>query len=239
MAGLALVEAVEPVVFVFGALLLYVAYRALRGGGEASDPAGNRVLMGVRRVIPTTEEFRGTRLFVREGGRLHGTPLLLVVISIVLADIAFAIDSVPAALSVTREAGVIWSANCFALLGLGSFLALVDLLVRRFRFLDETIAVILGFVGLKILLADVVHVGDIASLALIALLLASGIAASLLADRLDPPRAGRGRSAEAAPLPARARPVSSGLLGLTVRDAHLSVASQSRLTTGTARSRNT
>ena len=187
VAGLALVEAVEPVVFVFGALLLYVAYRALRGGGEASDPAGNRVLVGVRRVIPTTEEFRGTRLFVREGGRLHGTPLLLVVISIVLADIAFAIDSVPAALSVTREAGVIWSANCFALLGLGSFLALVDLLVRRFRFLDETIAVILGFVGLKILLADVVHVGDIASLALIALLLASGIAASLLADRLDPP----------------------------------------------------
>ena len=87
----------------------------------------------------------------------------------------------------TCDAAVIWSANCFALLGLGSFLALVDLLVRRFRFLDETIAVILGFVGLKILLADVVHVGDIASLALIALLLASGIAASLLADRLDPP----------------------------------------------------
>ena len=188
VAGLALVEAVEPVVFVFGALLLYVAYRALRGGGEASDPAGNRVLVGVRRVIPTTEEFRGTRLFVREDGRVQGTPLLLVVISIVLADIAFAIDSVPAALSVTREAGVIWSANCFALLGLGSFLALVDLLVRRFRFLDETIAVILGFVGLKILLADVVPIGDVASLAVIALLLASGIAASLLADRLDPPR---------------------------------------------------
>ena len=187
VAGLALVEAAEPVVFVFGALLLYVAYRALRGGAEASDPADNRVLRGVRRVIPTTDEFAGTRLFVREGGRLHGTPLLLVVISIVLADIAFAIDSVPAALSVTREAGVIWSANAFALLGLGSFLALVDLLVRRFRFLDETIAVILGFVGLKILLADVVHVGDIASLAVIAMLLTSGIAASLIADRLDPP----------------------------------------------------
>ena len=79
------------------------------------------------------------------------------VISIVLADIAFAIDSVPAALAVTRDAGVIWTANAFALLGLGAFLALVDLLVRRFRYLDETIALILGFVGLKILLADVVH----------------------------------------------------------------------------------
>jgi tellurite resistance protein TerC len=187
VAGLALVEAVDAVVFVFGGLLLYVAYRALRGGTEASDPSENRALRLVRRVIPTTDEYRGTRLFVREGGRLYGTPLLLVIISIVLADIAFAIDSVPAALSVTRDAGVIWSANAFALVGLGSFLALVDLLVRRFRYVDETIALILGFVGLKILTADLLPIGDIASLAVIALLLAGGIAASLLADRLYPP----------------------------------------------------
>jgi tellurite resistance protein TerC len=111
-----------------------------------------------------------------------------VVVSIVLADIAFAIDSVPAALSVTRDAGVIWTANAFALLGLGSFLAVVDLLVRRFRYLDETIALILAFVGLKILLVDVVHVSDIASLAVIAVLLAGGIVASLIGDRLDPPQ---------------------------------------------------
>jgi tellurite resistance protein TerC len=187
VAGLALVEAVDAVVFVFGGLLLYVAYRALRGGTEASDPSENRALRLVRRVIPTTDEYRGTRLFVREGGRLYGTPLLLVIISIVLADIAFAIDSVPAALSVTRDAGVIWSANAFALVGLGSFLALVDLLVRRFRYVDETIALILGFVGLKILTADLLPIGDLASLAVIALLLAGGIAASLLADRLYPP----------------------------------------------------
>jgi tellurite resistance protein TerC len=188
VAGLALIEVAEVVVYVFGALLLYVAYRALRGGNEASNPSDNRVLRGVRRLIPTSDEFRGTRLFVREHGGLHGTPLLLVVISIVLADIAFAIDSVPAALSVTRDAGVIWTANALALVGLGSFLALVDLLVRRFRYLDETIALILGFVGLKILLADVVPIGDVASVAVIALLLAGGIAASLVADRLDPPR---------------------------------------------------
>jgi tellurite resistance protein TerC len=187
VAGLALVEAAEPVIYAFGALLLYVAYRALRGGTEASDPSENRVLQLVRRVIPTTRDYRGKRLFVREGGRLHGTPLLLVVISIVLADIAFAIDSVPAALSVTRDAGVIWTANAFALLGLGSFLAVVELLVRRFRYLDETIALILAFVGLKILLADVVHINDIASLAVIVLLLAGGIVASLAGDRLDPP----------------------------------------------------
>jgi tellurite resistance protein TerC len=187
VAGLALIEAAEAVVFVFGALLLYVAYRALRGGTEASNPSDNRVLRGVRRVVPTTDEFQGTRLFVREDGRLSGTPLLLVAISIVLADIAFAIDSVPAALAVTRNAGVIWTANALALVGLGSFLALVDLLVQRFRYLDETIALILGFVGLKILLVDLVPIGDLASLSVIGLLLAGGIAGSLLADRLDPP----------------------------------------------------
>jgi len=111
---------------------------------------------------------------VREDDRLQGTPLLLVVISIVLADIAFAVDSVPAALAVTRDAGVIWTANAFALLGLGAFLALVDILVRRFRYLDETIALILAFVGLKILFADLVPIGDVASLAVIALLLTAG-----------------------------------------------------------------
>jgi tellurite resistance protein TerC len=202
VAGLALVEAVEPVVYVFGALLLYVAYRALRGGTEASDPSDSRALRLVRRVIPTTDEFRGNHLFVREDGRLTGTPLLLVVISIVLADIAFAIDSVPAALAVTRDAGVIWTANAFALLGLGAFLALVDLLVQRFRYLDETIALILGFVGLKILLADVVPIGDLGSLAIIGLLLAGGIAGSLIADRLAPP----GRDEAAARRPPRCPP---------------------------------
>jgi tellurite resistance protein TerC len=187
VAGLALVDAAEAVVFVFGGLLLYVAYRALRGNTKSADPAENPVLRRVRSLIPTTTGFRGRRLFVREDARLQGTPLLLVAIALVLADIAFAVDSVPAALAVTRDAGVIWTANAFALLGLGAFISLVDILVRRFRYLDETIALILGFVGLKILLADVIPIGDVASLVVIGLLLSGGVGSSALADRLDPP----------------------------------------------------
>jgi tellurite resistance protein TerC len=186
-AGVALIESVEVVVYVFGILLLLVAVRALRAGDDHADPAENRVLRLLRRVIPTTEEFRGGRLFVREGGRLYGTPLLLVVAAIIAADIAFAVDSIPASFAVTRDPVVIWTANAFALLGLGSLLALVDILVRRFRYIDKTIAVILAFVGVKILTAELVHVSDVASLAVIALLLAGGVAASLVADRLDPP----------------------------------------------------
>jgi tellurite resistance protein TerC len=188
-AGLALIESVEAVVYVFGVLLVYVAYRALRGAGEESDPAANPVLRLVRRAIPTTDDFRGRRLLVREGGRLHGTPLLLVVVAIIVADIAFAVDSIPAAFAVTRDPLVIWTANAFALLGLGSLLVLVDILVARFRYLDETIAIILAFVGVKILVADLVHIGDLSSLAIIGALLAGGVVASLAADHLDPPHA--------------------------------------------------
>jgi tellurite resistance protein TerC len=187
-AGVALIESVEAVVYVFGALLLYVAYRAFRGAPEQSDPSANPVLRLVRRTLSITDDFRGRRLFVREGGRLFGTPLLLVVVAIIIADIAFAVDSIPAAFAVTRDPVVIWTANAFALLGLGSLLVIVELLVRRLRYLDETIAVILGFVGIKILAADVVHISDLGSLAIIAALLAAGTIASFVADRLDPPR---------------------------------------------------
>ena len=124
--GLALIESVEAVVYVFGVLLLYVAYRAFRGAAEQSDPSANPVLRLVRRTVPITADFRGRRLFVREAGRLYGTPLLLVVVAIIVADIAFAVDSIPAAFAVTRDPVVIWTANAFALLGLGSLLALVE-----------------------------------------------------------------------------------------------------------------
>jgi tellurite resistance protein TerC len=186
-AGVALIESVEAIVYLFGALLLYVAYRAFRGATERSDPSANPVLRLVRRTVPVTDDFRGRRLFVREQGRRYGTPLLLVIVAIIVADIAFAVDSIPAAFAVTHDPVVIWTANAFALLGLGSVLAIVELLVRRLRYLDEAIALILGFVGIKILAADFVHISDLGSLAVIIALVAGGVVASLIADRLDPP----------------------------------------------------
>jgi tellurite resistance protein TerC len=145
--GLAVPETAEAVVYVFGVLLLYVAYRAFRGAAEQSDPTANPVVRLVRRTIPTTPDFRDRRLLLREEGRLVGTPLLLVVGAIMAADIAFAVDSIPAAFAVTRDPVVIWTANAFALLGLGSLLAIVEILVRRFRYVDETIAFILRSSG--------------------------------------------------------------------------------------------
>jgi len=162
-AGVTLIESIEAVVYVFGVLLLYAAYRTFRGGPEEADLSANPVLRLVRRAVPTTDDFRGRRLLVREEGRLYGTPLLLVVVAITVTDIAFAVDSIPAAFAVTHDAVVIWSANAFALLGLGSLVTLVDLLVRRFRYLGKTIALILAFVGLKILARSEEHTSELQS----------------------------------------------------------------------------
>jgi tellurite resistance protein TerC len=186
LGGVALIDALHAFVYVFGAALLYVAYQVLRGSSADFDPQRAPFVRAIRRLLPLAQEYRGGHLVVREAGRVKGTPLLLAVSAIVFADIAFAIDSIPAALAVTRDPLVIWAANAFALVGLVAFLALVGDLVRRFRYIDETIGLILAFVGAKLLLEDVVSIGDLATLAVIIGALVLGIAASLAADRIAP-----------------------------------------------------
>ena len=102
------------------------------------------------------------------------------------ADIAFAIDSIPAAFAITRDPLLIWMGNVFALLGLRALFVLVESLIARFRYLDETIAVVLGLVGVKLLIEDLVKIGPVASLAGIAVAFTIGIGLSIRADRRDP-----------------------------------------------------
>jgi tellurite resistance protein TerC len=104
----------------------------------------------------------------------------------VFADIAFAIDSIPAAFAITRDPLLIWMGNVFALLGMRALFVLVESLVARFRYLDETIAIVLGLVGVKLLIEDLVKVGPVASLAGIAAAFTIGIGLSIRADRRDP-----------------------------------------------------
>ena len=102
------------------------------------------------------------------------------------ADVAFAIDSIPAAFAITRDPLLIWMGNVFALLGLRALFVLVESLIARFRYLDETIAIVLGLVGVKLLAEDLVKVGPLASLAVIAVAFTIGIVLSVRADRKDP-----------------------------------------------------
>lgn len=186
LAGIAIIEQFHFVIYVLGALLILLAWRIFRGVGENVDPDRNLMVRLVRRVYPVSADQADGRWFVRENGRRHATPVFLCLSAVVFADLAFAIDSIPAAFAITREGFLIWMGNVFALLGLRALFVLVEGLIARFRYLDETIAVVLGVVGVKLLIEDWVHIGPVGSLAIIGVLFAIGIGASLWADRRDP-----------------------------------------------------
>jgi tellurite resistance protein TerC len=186
LAGTELIQQFHVLIYLLGAALIVLAYRIWRGVAENVDPDKNLMVRLVRRIYPVTSEFHDGRWFVKQDGRRYATPIFLCLAAIVFADIAFAIDSIPAAFAITRDAELIWMGNVFALLGLRALFVLVESLIARFRYLDETIAIVLGLVGVKLLIEDFVTVGPVASLAVIAVAFTIGILLSVRADRHDP-----------------------------------------------------
>jgi tellurite resistance protein TerC len=168
LGGVALIEQFHAVVYVLGATLLFLAWRIWTHDEDEADPERSAMVRLARRLL----------------GR-RGTPVLVCLVAIVLADIAFAVDSIPAAFGITRDPFLIWMGNVFALLGLRALFVLVEGLARRFRYLDETIAAVLALVGGKLLLEDVVKLGPVASLLLVLGAFAVGMALSVRADRRD------------------------------------------------------
>jgi tellurite resistance protein TerC len=183
LGGVALIEQFHFVIYVLGALLLLLAWRILRGVEENVDPDRNLMVRGLRKVLPVADRFDGPHWFTRVNGHRAATPMFVCLVAIVAADIAFAVDSIPAAFAITRDSVLIWMGNIFALLGLRALFVLVEGLIRRFRYLDETIAVVLALVAVKLLLEDTYKVGHVTSLAVVALAFAIGIVASLIGDR--------------------------------------------------------
>lgn len=186
LGGVALIEQFHFVIYVLGVLLLVLAYRILKGVAENVDPDKNFVVRGVRRFFPVTGEYHDHHWFVRLDGTRYVTPLFLCLAAIVAADIAFAVDSIPAAFAITRDSVLIWMGNVFALLGMRALFVLVEGLIRRFRYLDETIAVVLAVVAVKLLIEDLYKIGPVASLLIVAACFIVGIGASLVADARDP-----------------------------------------------------
>ncbi len=201
LGGTALIEQFHLVLYLLGVLLLVLAYRIYRGVGDEVDPDKNLVVRGVRRVFPVTDGFRAGHWFVREDGRRHVTPIFLCLAAIVAADLAFAVDSIPAAFAITREPLIIWAGNVFALLGLRALFVLVEGLIKRFRYLDETIAFVLALVAVKLLIEEFVPIGPLLSLVFVFAAFAIGIGASLIGDRRDPEGAAERQAANAHPSP--------------------------------------
>lgn len=180
LGGSALLHRFHWLIYVFGGLLVFTAVRFLAERDRERSLEESVVLRVVRRVIPITEGFEGQRLLLRRDGRLLATPLLAVLVLIEATDIVFAIDSVPAVFSVTRDAFVAFTSNAMAILGLRSLYFLLAGAAARFRFVKPALAAILAFVGAKMLASNLFEIPATASLIVIAGILAIGVAASVL-----------------------------------------------------------
>jgi tellurite resistance protein TerC len=183
LGGSALLHRFHWIVYVFGGLLLFTAVRLMLERERRRSLEESVVLKLLRRIVPITETFEGQRLLLRREGRLRATPLLAVLVLIEATDIIFAIDSVPAVFSVTRDAFVAFTSNAMAILGLRSLYFVLAGAVGRFRYLKPALAAILAFVGAKMLASELFEIPVAVSLTLIAGILSIGVMASVLRGR--------------------------------------------------------
>ena len=182
VTGTAILSAAHWVIYLLGVLLIVTGIRLARSAGHAVAPERNPVLRLFRRFVPTTDDFRGPAFIVRENGRRLATPLLAALIAVETTDIMFALDSIPAVFAITTDPLIVFSSNLFAILGLRSLYFLLAGLIDRFVYLKFGLAALLVFAGTKIL-AELVHIEIpiVVSLAVIAGILGTAIAASLIA----------------------------------------------------------
>jgi tellurite resistance protein TerC len=200
-AGISLLEAIHPVIYLFGAVLLVAAVNMLRGGAHAS-PEDSRALRLLRRWLPVSTGLHGQRFIVRDGGRSLATPLLLALVVIETTDVLFAVDSIPAILAVTTDPFVVYTSNVFALLGMRALYFLLAGAAARLRYLRPALAVILAAVAAKLLLADVWEFPAWSAPAFITAVLAVAAVASLRDGR---PAASSEATAPAEPEAPRSR----------------------------------
>jgi len=157
--GATLIENLSWVFYIFGALLLFLAWKQAFGNHE-SDPANGAFMRFVRRHLPVTDDYHGDRLTVRLDGKRFVTPMLLTIIAIGFIDLIFAVDSIPAIYGLTNEAYIVFTANAFALMGLRQLFFLIGGLLERLVYLAQGLAVILAFIGVK-LVFHALHVNEL------------------------------------------------------------------------------
>lgn len=183
--GTTLILLLHWVLYIFGAFLVFTGIRLAFRQEKEIHPDKNPLVRLTRRYLPISDQFEGARFFVRHNGQRVATPLLLVLVLIESTDVIFALDSIPAILAITVDPFIVYTSNVFAILGLRALYFLLAGSMQRFRYLNVGLAAILVFVGVKMLLTDLVHIPIGLSLGCIALILAASIAASLLRERKE------------------------------------------------------
>lgn len=166
--GALLLQRFHWLIYFFGAILVWSGYRFLVHGSGEVHPERNPIYRLFTRVAPAVPTYHGGAFTIVHEGRRHATPLLLVLVAIEASDLVFAVDSIPAIFGITEDPFIVFTSNIFAILGLRALYFVLGGFIGKFRYLNKGLALVLLFVGGKMLLAGVVHVSTPVSLAVVA-----------------------------------------------------------------------
>jgi tellurite resistance protein TerC len=180
LGGAALLDAFHYTIYAFGGFLILTGIRMATRSEIEIHPERNPVLKLLERNTPLTKRYHGDRLLAQEDGSRVATPMVAALVLVATFDVVFAADSIPAIFAVTRDVFVVYAANAFSLLGLQALYFVLAGMMNRFRFLNVGLAVVLAFVGVKMVLSDVYEIPIYASLGVILVTLAVAVGASLL-----------------------------------------------------------
>jgi tellurite resistance protein TerC len=183
LAGVWVVEQFSWVLYVFGAFLIFTGIKMIWSADEEPDMTANPVVRYVKKILPFTDEFRGEKFSVVENGKRIFTPLLLVLVLIEVSDVVFAVDSIPAIFAITTDPFIVFTSNIFAIMGLRALYFLLADMAERFHFLKYGLALVLMFVGGKMLVVDLWHVPTMISLLVIAVIVAGSMLISLVVTK--------------------------------------------------------
>lgn len=185
--GVALIEQFHWIIYVFGAFLIFTGIKLGLEKDKEIQPEKNPILKLVRRFIPITSDFHGPDFFIKKRGRYIATPMIIVLIVIETTDIVFALDSIPAIMAITRDPFIIYSANAFAILGLRALYFALSGVMRLFHYLHYGLSFILVYIGVKMLLEDLVHIPTVLTLGVIVTTLTVSVLLSILYPKEQPP----------------------------------------------------
>ncbi|MCW5609992.1 MAG: TerC family protein [Rubrivivax sp.] len=191
LVGAWLVQQFHWILYVFGAFLLLTGVKMWWAAGQEPDLASNPALKLLRRVMPVSDKLDGERFFTRHRGKLIATPLLLVVALVGVTDVIFAVDSIPAIFAITTDPFIVLTSNIFAILGLRAMYFLLAAVAAKFHLLSYGLAVILVFIGTKMLLIDVIKIPVLASLGVVVAVLAVTMLWSVKTAPRVPQRSGQ------------------------------------------------
>jgi len=183
--GLTLLTHLHWIIYIFGAFLVYTAFRLAFKEEEEIKPEKNPVLRLFRRFVPLTKRYHGNHFFMKGRGHLLATPLLMVLVVIETTDIAFAVDSVPAVLSISQDSFIVYTSNILAVMGLRALFFALSGVIQRFYYLNYGLAAILAFLGLKMITSDIFDIHVSISLAVVLGILVISAVASLLREKIS------------------------------------------------------